>query len=276
MDDVPNATQADSDASLLNHHSRREEFETEKATNSKAGRNQSSWLRTCWYLWRCIFQVWIFVALIAALEALNHVSGLHGGVADADSQIFYLWQYVPTAIFVGLSVLWAGLDYSVKQLASWSAMSRGFARAEQMLLVYYLSPMSPITIWRSIRHKHLAVTTAVVGSRLLKLLAVFSTALFEIQQLPSAKQTAVFRITDQLSSINLDLTTADTRSVDTAFAILGQNLTYPAGSNNQHAVQSFLPTDDTLANAKLTARVDVFSPALSRETVSIILNFGFG
>ena len=276
MDDVPNVSQADSDASLLNHHPRREEFETEKAANSKAGRIRSSWLRTCWYLWRCIFLVWIFIVLIAALEALSYTSGLHGGVADADSQIFYLWQYVPTAIFVGLSVLWAGLDYFVKQLAPWSAMSRGFARAEQTLLVDYLSPMSPITIWRSIRHKHLAVTTAVVGSLLLKLLAVLSTALFEMRQLPSAKHTAVFQITDQFSSINLDLTTEDSRPVDTAFAILGQNLTYPAGSNDQHAVQSFLPTDDTLVNATLTARVDVFSSALSCETISTIHNYGFG
>lgn len=50
MDDVPNITQADSDASLLNRHPRRGELEIEKGANSKAGRNQSSWLHTYWFL----------------------------------------------------------------------------------------------------------------------------------------------------------------------------------------------------------------------------------
>ena len=276
MDSAPNFAQAESGATLLDHHPNRGKQEIQDSASSETRPGwRDSW-QSYWFLWRCILLIFIFVALVVTLEALRYVSDANGGVADADSQIFYLWQYVPTAIFVASSVIWAGLDYHVKQLAPWSAMSKNFAPAEQTLLIDYLSPASPIVVWRSIRNKQFTVTIAVVGSLLLKLLAVLSTALFEVHQLASAKHAAAFQVTDQFSSTNMNVDTTDSRPADTAFAILTKNLTYPAGTTDRFAFQSFIPIDNFPENASFTATVDAFSPSLACEIVSTVHGYEFG
>ncbi|KGO75330.1 Protein of unknown function DUF3433 [Penicillium italicum] len=58
-----------------------------------------------------IMFVMTFCGVIAALEAFNHVSRVHDGIASSVETRHYLWTYGPTAIFTLVATFWSRVEF---------------------------------------------------------------------------------------------------------------------------------------------------------------------
>ncbi|CAG8899015.1 unnamed protein product [Penicillium egyptiacum] len=127
-----------------------------------------------------IFAV-LFCGVIAALEALNHVSEVHYAIASSYESRHYLWTYVPTTIFTIIATFWSRVEFQVKQRAPWKSMAEKPAEAGESILLDYVSGMQPASLAKAIKNKHFDVAAAVACSMLLRLSVIFSTGLFSLQ-----------------------------------------------------------------------------------------------
>ncbi|KAJ5372562.1 Protein of unknown function DUF3433 [Penicillium concentricum] len=136
------------------------------------------------YLRRRVLIVFVvtFCGVIATLEALNHVSQVHDGIASSIESRHYLWTYGPTAIFTVIATLWSRVEFQVKQRAPWKSMAEKPGEARESILLDYVSEIQLISIVKAIRNKHLDVAAGVTCSMLLRLLVIFSTSLFSLQR----------------------------------------------------------------------------------------------
>jgi hypothetical protein len=123
-----------------------------------------------------------FCGVIAALEAINHVSQVHDGLASSDESRHYLWTYGPTAIFTIIATLWSRVEFQVKQRAPWKSMAEKPGEARESMLLDYISEMQPVSMAKAIRNRHFDVAAGIACSMLLRLLVIFSTALFSLKK----------------------------------------------------------------------------------------------
>lgn len=128
----------------------------------------------------------VFAVMFITLIILYHFSETHHGLETQASRNHYSWTYGPTAckhvqlmssllpltsyiVLVIIISLWRQVDYRCKALAPWQEMRRGPASAKNSLLLDYVSPMFPISLFASIRNGHWAVIGSSLGFILLKL-----------------------------------------------------------------------------------------------------------
>jgi hypothetical protein len=135
------------------------------------------------YLRRRVLIVFVitFCGAIATLEALNHVSKVHDGIAFSVDRHHYLWTYVPTAIFAVIATFWSRVEFQVKQREPWKSMAEKPGDAVESILLDYVSDIQLTSIVKAIRNKHFDVAAGVACSVLLRLLVIFSTDLFSLQ-----------------------------------------------------------------------------------------------
>ncbi|KAJ5248239.1 hypothetical protein N7497_008300 [Penicillium chrysogenum] len=136
------------------------------------------------YLRRRVLIIFVitFCGVIAALEALNHVSQVRNGLASSDESRHYLWTYGPTAIFTIIATLWSRVEFQVKRRAPWKSMAEKPREASESVLLDYVSEMQVIAMAKAIRNRHFDVAAGIACSMLLHLLVIFSTALFSLSK----------------------------------------------------------------------------------------------
>ena len=69
----------------------------------------------------------------------------------------------------------------MKQLMPWAILHNGPTSAASTLLLNYIEPAQPISLYISIKNGHYPVTFAIVGSLLIQLLTVISTGLLMLK-----------------------------------------------------------------------------------------------
>ena len=144
------------------------------------------------------------------------------------------------------------------------ALTRGFAPANQTMLLDYITPSMFTTIAESVRHRHYPVTITAVVVLCLKLLAIFATSLFEVRNVKAGQRSTTFTVLDEFNNNNYNEDSSDTRPLYTASAILTRNLSAPLATNSRYAVQTFTAAE-VPAHAILQATVEAFSVDLSCE-----------
>lgn len=122
------------------------------------------WLRR----WVLLGFVGMFIAMIFTVAALYRISKDQHGVAKQVKANQYTWNYGPTAFLVAVASLWHHVDHHCKLLLPWQNLRYG-ADARQTLLLDYISPMAPTTLWAASRDRHWSIVASVVASLLLKL-----------------------------------------------------------------------------------------------------------
>ena len=133
----------------------------------------------------------------------------------------------------------------MKSLAPWHEMSKRPASADESVLLDYVSQNSGLALFRSLKRRHYAVTLCILGSILLKVLIVISTALVTSEEIRiprrEAALTQAFAVPNNFSG-----STVDTRPF---LSMLGHITTqaYPFGTAAEHAFQPFeAPSQYTL------------------------------
>ncbi|KAK2736811.1 hypothetical protein FQN55_001400 [Onygenales sp. PD_40] len=140
-----------------------------------------------------------FLALLGAIVALYCYAARGDGNQGIETQgwkFYYLWTYGPTAVFMVVGAFWGQVEYRACQLTPWLLMSRGPVAASDGLLLDYLSPWNVASLYRSLRRRHYLVSLAIVGTLLVHGLAIVSTNLFELRDLPIKRSTSLRLIND--------------------------------------------------------------------------------
>ncbi|KAH0847288.1 hypothetical protein AYO21_07323 [Fonsecaea monophora] len=218
--------------------------------------------------WILIAFALFFVAVIVALQVVYTVSQNNYGIATSSDENHYLWTYGPTAVFVVVTVLWRQVDYAAKSIQPWAEMAKGPQRAENSLLLDYVTPLQLSSLWRSLRRGHFAVSSSIIVFVLIKVITVLSTGMFSLQSVQRNDVPTSMALNNTFVGTDFDhAASVDSRAAFVAYGHKAYNISLPVGTTDQHAVQSFAPRDG-FVNGSLTysADVDAFSANLSCES----------
>ncbi|KAE8312565.1 hypothetical protein BDV41DRAFT_577507 [Aspergillus transmontanensis] len=245
------------------------------AGSSATPKSQVHW-RPC-YLRRRVLLLFllIFVAMIAALEALHRVSSAHYGLGSSVENLHYSWTYGPTAILTVVAAFWSRVEFQAKQNAPWQAMQENPQNAHTSVLMDYVSMIQPLSLLKSFKNGHLMVAAGVICSMLLRILTIFSTGLLSLQQLQVPKYEVPIQLLQSFSANNLNLASAGSKPYNLLNAIIFEGLPYPNGTNANVTFQEFV-SDLSSRDALITANVDGLAADLDCETANITVRaWGF-
>jgi len=135
----------------------------------------------------------------------------------------------------------------MKQLTPWTAMWQKPQSAERSVLLDYISPISIVSLFRSVKHRDFGVFIAVSGSLFLKAVTVLSTGLFVTANIPITFENAPGALQDKFVSSDLTYYNRDTifgtneekRSAFIVYGVHNFNLSYPLGTTKDYAYQIF-------------------------------------
>ncbi|KIW64773.1 hypothetical protein PV04_09683 [Phialophora macrospora] len=214
----------------------------------------------------------IFIALLAAIEALIEVAHNNDGIANADENAYYLWTYGPVAVLTVTLAFWSRIEYRSKQLAPYILLHGDPASTSQAIHLDYVSPIAPTTIYRAIRNRNVLVALASISSLLVTLLIVVSTGLLGLVSVQLNQTGISMAVSD--SFMNKVSSLPSYPGVQMPFyvydAIHNLTLRYPAGTTGSFAYQTFTSADASVADT-LSADVDAFSAKLTCEPTTLHL-----
>lgn len=216
----------------------------------------------------------ILLALLsAATVVLWHISTQNHGF-ELLTTSHYAWTYGPTAVLTIVMSIWTRISYWAKLLQPWQELKMGPTSAEKTVLLDYISPMLPISLWTAGRLRHVAIQVVICGGLVLKLVTVASTGLLALVEtgLPFEKITletstafSAVKYNDYIVNIN---TVAESVIDYEAYALIADNLPFPDGIHPSLAFQKFrLPRNSTSNNTLSTIRatVEALSPIIQCE-----------
>lgn len=71
------------------------------------------------------------------------------------------------AVLVVVGALWRQVDHHNKILMPWKELQQGPAPVHKTLLLDYISPILPTSLWAAIKNRHWAVVMSTVGHLLI-------------------------------------------------------------------------------------------------------------
>jgi hypothetical protein len=119
----------------------------------------------------------LFLLLGLALLLVWHFNSKANGFRLV-TENHYSWTYGPTAILVFVVAFWRQVDYHFKAAAPWITLHHGHANGKDSILLDFISPMQPVSLWLALRCRHFGVLITIVGFVLLKIITLASTGLF--------------------------------------------------------------------------------------------------
>lgn len=248
-----------------------------KEVGRKVGDKYTLYNGTGWrpaYLQRRVLILFIllFAGLIAALEVLDHVSNVNYGIASSIESRHYSWTYGPTAILTIVAALWARVEFQAKQNAPWRALQdrTNPAEASQSLLLDYVSVMQPVALWNALKKKHAIVASGISCSLLLRLIIVFSTGLFALQEIPVTRNVDI-ELIDVFDASNPQFNSSDAAPFDILNGVLFRNGTYPEGTNKELVYQRFA-APNTSSDAILSAPVLALTSRMNCEPAEVSID----
>ncbi|KAF3913403.1 hypothetical protein ABW20_dc0108722 [Dactylellina cionopaga] len=236
-------------------------------TASIRGHNkvETGWMPLILRPWSLIIFLVVFIGILATLIGLYVQSKRKQGLSNEKESRHYLWTYGPTAVFIVLAAFWRHLDYQIKLLMPWVELASGPKHAKLTVLLDYISPFQPVAFWDACNNRHWMVVLSAVGFATLKIATIFATGLFILQGIALETNNKNFlTYMNYFSAAGFDPYTLDSRAGFTVYGAAALNLSYPAGTNHQYAIQSFSnPQNASLENiAAISMLANVFSAKL--------------
>jgi hypothetical protein len=184
----------------------------------------------------------LFAIFIVSVEILALFSRRNNGYPMPS--LPPLWTYIPVAIVFIQAAFWAQMEYRTKSLTPWRVLATGPSAASESLLLDYLSPWNIISFISSIASRHYAVSLAVLGSFILKLLIISTTGLLAPESSITVRNTSLeFATGFGRGAIDLSAVTANDALMGIANA---RGQFQEAGINGSWAYQSLKPLDPSL------------------------------
>ncbi|OAL31676.1 hypothetical protein AYO20_08069 [Fonsecaea nubica] len=213
---------------------------------------------------------------VTALAVLWHFNEEGDGFTLVTTN-HYSWTYGPTAILVLIVAMWRQVDQYCKALVPWQRLKQGNANSAQSVLLDYVSPLQPISLWESFKNRHRVVSTTIISFVVLKLITLLSTGLFFTDGRVVTTPGIVFTGTTMFdaSSFNAtaNLEVADSSFFYRAYAVMVKGLADTEGIQGPIVYQAMLPPAYAQAvNATITTIVDTFVPSFNCEKAAVTVN----
>ncbi|KAF3192977.1 hypothetical protein TWF225_010841 [Orbilia oligospora] len=224
----------------------------------------TGWMPLVLRPWSLFIFLLVFIGIFITLIGLYVRSKREQGLSNERESRHYLWTYGPTAVFIVLAAFWRHLDYQVKLLMPYVELAKGPKHAKLTVMLDYISPFQPVAFWYACKNRHWLVILSATAFATLKIAVIFATGLFILQG--TALQTAdkdFLRYQNQFSAVGFK-PDVDARASLTVFGVTALNLSYPAGTSHDFAIQTFsnfgnVPLDNI---ASISVPADVFSAKL--------------
>ncbi|GFP58755.1 hypothetical protein TASIC1_0011012200 [Trichoderma asperellum] len=179
------------------------------------------------------FAVTFFLMLLTT-ALLYHFSEQGNGISAQREANHYAWKYGPTAVLVVVGALWRQVDFANKILTPWEELKTGPSSADKTLLLDYISPILPVSLWMAIKNRHWAVVISIT---------VFSTGFLILEPTTLTKTDETFQLSSkfQLSqSVNpKNAWDVGPGPAQTYYGINFYGLRFPAGTSQDFVVPEF-------------------------------------
>ncbi|RVD83704.1 uncharacterized protein DFL_005483 [Arthrobotrys flagrans] len=237
---------------------------SETASMRRHDKVVTGWMPLVLRPWSLLIFLLVFIGIFITLIGLYVRSKRDQGLSNERESRHYLWIYGPTAVFIVLAAFWRHLDYQIKLLMPYVELANGPKHAKLTVMLDYISPFQPVAFWHACKNRHWLVIISATGFAMLKIAVIFATGLFILQG--TALQTAdndLLSYQTQFSAAGFD-PYLDARASLTVFGAAALNLSYPAGTSRNSAIQTFTNFGNvSLDNiASISVPADVFSAKL--------------
>ncbi|KAI0857994.1 hypothetical protein F4860DRAFT_487910 [Xylaria cubensis] len=196
--------------------------------------------------------------LIIGIEVIFIVSEKSQGLATTTSTNWlYLYVYGPTALFTLLAAAWISVYHEAKVIAPWIRAQASSAKAEDWLLLDYVSMFSLTVPFRALHNRDFLVAISAIISQLLTILVVVSSSL--IRSAPLGMSQPV-KVRSQIIDDPSRLSGSGLTPLFVSIGLSRHGLDYPDDIVDMVALQSISPPSEMLL--ELHATVDGFAAGL--------------
>ena len=219
----------------------------------------------------------LFIGLLLALVLLLHYANQRHGLSTQLTSNHYAWTYGPTALLVLVLNAWRQVDFQCRILAPWKHAIQGAANAQRSLLLDYVSPTQPETLWRSYQHRDWDVFCGTLGVLIIRLAIVVSTGLLVLEPTRVTQARSMFVADSSFSISNTALENHFENIISddalmTYYGVHRQGLALPYGSDALLAYET-IRVHSTTPNATVTVPVNGFFPHFDCDITPVTSNF---
>ncbi|KAF7511141.1 hypothetical protein GJ744_005372 [Endocarpon pusillum] len=234
-------------------------------------------LSGCWRpmsqkMWFTLPTVLLPLAIIGALEGLQHASNSGQGLSDittsGDQHI--LITLIPATVMSGTLLLFSSLHFGTSLIAPFHALRKGGVSLTKGLTVSLVGRSPPHSLYLTLKHRSflpfLTVLTVVVGS----FLTIVVSGLYFVENVPLTKEVPL-QLVDSFNYTLNDLSKADNLASVTTSLIYYQNLSYPQWTYNNLVFPTlrFIEPLDALQNeSSVVIQISAIRPTLECLLVS--------
>ncbi|KAL6894743.1 hypothetical protein GGI43DRAFT_412098 [Trichoderma evansii] len=194
-----------------------------------------------------------FLLMLLTTALLYRFSEKGNGISTQREANHYAWKYGPTAVLVVVGALWRQVDFANKILMPWEELKIGPSSADKTLLLDYVSPILPISLWTAIKNRHWAVVISIVGQLLILGTTVFSTGFLILEPTTLTKTDETFQLSSKFQlSQSIDPKFAwdvGPGPAQTYYGINFYGLRFPAGTSQNFVVPEFQVPSSTASTA---------------------------
>ncbi len=219
------------------------------------------------------------LGLIAALELLNQINRRRDGFPAHQKHLVNTTRYLPTAIAIVMEFMWKKFVWDLKKMTPWAVMTGTWVAVTDSLLTNYADDLELVSLWKSCRRRHWALTLALSGGFLVGSAVIFTTTLFYVDPVHATTSPAQLLRTSTLA-VNESLVGQDDLLHDRVFAaVLGVqrfDSPLPPWTSTEAAYESFnvstpMPSKDVTISAEtreFRARLGCHPVAYTVEMIS--------
>ncbi|KIW62904.1 hypothetical protein PV04_09793 [Phialophora macrospora] len=241
--------------------------------SSASGKSTLGWLSAVSLLLNALLFLLLGLALLLVWYFNSRANGF-----TLVTENHYSWTYGPTAILVFVVALWRQVDYHFKAAAPWMALQHGHANGKDSILLDFISPMQPVSLWLALRYRHFGVLITIVGFVLLKIITLASTGLFveDLTELPdqniSLNRNTKFN--GSLWNITQPFGTQDASIAYAAYGVLARGVVaQDQGTTDNLLYETLdLPADLRNRSRLVETQLNAFIPSFNCQMATVSIN----
>jgi hypothetical protein len=151
-------------------------------------------------------------------------------------------------------------------------MIKGPSKPSNSVLLDYVSPWVPTALLAAIKNNHCVVSFGIIGSLIFKLIIIFSAGLMSLTRVDLLRHKVNITTYDEFVENKTALEQIGSLPWNILTGINYENLSFPLGTNEQFAVQTF-NTTGAPEGSVIEATVDGFNAYLECEKADFVIKF---
>ncbi|KAL6859360.1 hypothetical protein J3F83DRAFT_717652 [Trichoderma novae-zelandiae] len=250
---------------------RRDEVRTLSHPTRQTQSQVPSWRPMASTTWFLVLATCLPLALIAALEIVQHFSDVNDGfVSISHSSSAVLATYIPSAVALGVASLYAAIQTMAATFAPFAPLKRGKASAETTISLSLIGQLFPRAFYLSLRSKNVAVAMALFGTFLGSFLSIIVSGLYSSISVPLVQNMTLHQGDRfDFDNVNLSLDDNEAAAIDNLVEYLGLNSTKWISGDlvfNSFSQDASFPINSS-ANVPLTVSVPAVRPSLNCTSI---------